>query len=93
MLILYIKLSMNDVINNFIFILHSFDLVVVFSTVSVRTNVEVSDVRSMTIVVAVEFFYILEVFLPSCGWNVIVIHWVKNPSFTNDNDIAVTAIL
>lgn len=52
MLILYIILSMNDVIKHFIFILHSFELVV-FSTVGVRTNVEVSDVRGMMIVVAI----------------------------------------
>lgn len=74
MLILYIILSMNDVIKNCIFILHRFELVVVFSIVSVRTNVEVSDVRSMMIVVAIELFNILKVFLPSCRLTVIVIH-------------------
>lgn len=58
MLILYIILSTNDVITNFIFILHSFELVVVISTVSVRTHVEVSDVRSRMIVVAIGFFSI-----------------------------------
>lgn len=67
MLILYIILYMNDVIKNFIFILHSFELVVMFSTVRVRTNVEVSDVRNMMIVVTIEFFFntsILEVSSP-----------------------------
>lgn len=68
MLILYIILYMNDVIKNFIFILHSFELVVVFSTVSVRTNVEISDVRSM-IVVAIEFFLIFWKFPPLLWMN------------------------
>lgn len=62
---------MNDVIKNFIFILHSFELVVVISTVSVRTNVEVSDVRSMMIAVAIEFFQYFGSFPPllwmNCG--------------------------
>lgn len=69
MLMLYIILSINDVIKNFIFILHGFDLVVVFSTLSVRTNVEVSDVKSMMIVVAIEFFLYFGSFPPLLWMN------------------------
>lgn len=60
---------MNEVIKNFIFILHSFELVVVISTVSVRTNVEVSDVRSMMIAVAIEFFQYFGSFPPFLWMN------------------------